>query len=73
MGDPFALFDKLFAKPAPAKDQPMVGVDNHQVERMEERREAAQAAGSQLRARPRARGRPVTGKIVRGHMENPGA
>jgi hypothetical protein len=50
-----------------------VGRDRHQIERMEQRREEAAEEGRRIGARPRARSRPVTAKIVRGHMENPGA
>ncbi len=47
-----------------------VGVDRIQLKRDAQRREEADGP---LRARPRKRSRPVTGRIVRGYMENPGA
>lgn len=71
----FSLFDKLFAarKPEETRSDSGVGLDRHQIEKMEARREAVQAKGDRLRARPRGRSRPVSGRVVRGYMENPGA
>lgn len=45
-----------------------LGGDRFRLKREAERREQW---GGTLRARPRLRSRPVTGRVIRGHMENP--
>lgn len=50
-----------------------VGVDRLQVQQMEEHRAEARAKGYEPGAKPRPRARVHTTRIVRGHMENPGA
>jgi hypothetical protein len=48
----------------------VIGRDNIRETRMEEHREKWD---HHLRARPRTRNRPRSARIIRGHMENPGA
>lgn len=70
--DPFALIDSLNAgraAMAEEKHEAGLGVDEIQIARDAQKRER----WGRLRARPRSRGRPITGRIVRGHMEDPAA
>lgn len=73
--NPFSLFDKLFANRSREEktSDSGVGVDRLQMQKMDERREAAQEKGYILGARPRGRSRPNRSRVIRGHHENPGA
>jgi hypothetical protein len=74
--NPFSLFDRLYEAGQKVKkvvSDTGVGIDRHQVERMEEHRATARAKGYVPGARPRGKRRPNNGRIVRGSMENPGA
>lgn len=75
VSNPFSIFDQLYEAGQKQRKEvdTGVGIDRHQVKKMDKKREEVQAAGGQLAAKPRARSRPKRGHIIRGHHENPGA
>lgn len=67
--DFFQFLDKQNAARAEEKAQKKFGMDRIRLQRETQRRERL----GTLRARPRPRSRPVTGRVIRGYMEDPKA